>query len=95
MALGDGRTARARVVRSGSRRRLLVHWYEGAGGLAVETLRALAALDRSPWAPADPILSIRLGTPLEGPLDTARPAAEQRILSFYPQLRPLLDALQS
>jgi exosortase len=96
LALGEGgRTARARVVRSGSRRRLVVHWVEGARGLAAEALRSLAALDRSPWALPGPITSVRLSTPLEGPLEAARPAAEQKLLSFYHQLRPLLDALQS
>jgi exosortase len=96
LPLGDGdETARARVVRSGSRRRLVVHWDEGSRGMAAEALRSLVALDRSPWALPGPILSVRLSTPLEGPLEVARPEAERKLLSFYHQLRPLLDAAQT
>ncbi|MBW1687026.1 MAG: exosortase-associated EpsI family protein [Deltaproteobacteria bacterium] len=91
----DGREVRARLLRSGSRRYLVYHWYEGSLGWPVELLRSLLALDRSPWRRPQEIVAIQLGVPVLGPVPRGRPDAEKRLLSFYHQLRPLLDRLES
>jgi exosortase/archaeosortase family protein len=90
-----GRAAVVRVLRSGSQRWLVYHWYEGAQAFPAEVLRTLLALDRSPWRHPEEILAIRLAAPLEGPLAAGRPGAEEKILSFYDRLRPLLNELES
>lgn len=91
----DGRQVRARLLRSGSRRYLVYHWYEGALGWPVELLRSLLALDRSPWRRTQEIVAIQLGAPVLGPVPRGKADAEARLLSFYHQLRPLLDRLES
>ncbi len=91
----DGREVSARLLRSGSRRYLVYHWYEGALGWPVEVLRSLLALDRSPWRRRQEIAAIQLAVPVLGPVPSGRPEAERRLLSFYHQLRPLLDRLEA
>jgi exosortase len=91
----DGREVRARLLRSGSRRYLVYHWYEGALGWPVEVLRSLLALDRSPWRRPQEIVAIQLAAPVLGPVPSGRLDAEKRLLSFYQQLRPLLDTRES
>jgi exosortase/archaeosortase family protein len=91
----DGREVRARLLRSGSRRYLVYHWYEGALSWPVEALRSLLALDRSPWRRRQEIVAIQLVAAVLGPIPRGRPAAEKTLLSFYGQLRPLLDRLES
>jgi EpsI family protein len=57
----DRRVARV-VARSGSRRILTYHWYEGMDSVALEALRALFATDQSPlWRSQRPRV-IRIGT---------------------------------
>jgi len=91
----DGREVHTRLLRSGSRRYLVYHWYEGALGWPVEVLRSLLALDRSPWRRSQEIVAIQLAVPVLGPVSSGRPAAERRLVSFYRELRPLLDRLES
>jgi hypothetical protein len=86
-----GPLAHARVMRSGSRRWLVYHWYEGNGSFAEEVLRAWLALDRSPWRRSHEIVAVRVGIPLTGAVESSRPAAEMEFLSFYRVLRPLLS----
>jgi hypothetical protein len=88
-----GPVAHARVMRSGSRRWLVHHWYEGNGSLAEEVLRAWLALDRSPWRRSREIVAVRVGIPLSGAVESSRPAAEAEFLSFYRMLRPLLTGM--
>jgi EpsI family protein len=91
----DGREVRARLLRSGSRRYLVYHWYEGALGWPVEVLRSLLALDRSPWRRPQEIVAIQMAVPVLGTIPRGRPDAEERLLSFYHHLRPLLNRLES
>jgi exosortase len=91
----DGREVRARLLRSGSRRYLVYHWYEGALAWPVEALRSLLALDRSPWRRPQEIVAVQLRVPVLGPVSRGRVDAEKKLLSFYHQLRPLLDRLES
>lgn len=92
--LEGGERVRVRVMRAGSRRILVYHWYQGAAGWRREALRSLLALDRSPWRRPGEILAVRLGVPIHGPLGSGRVAAEEKLLSFYYQLRPLLQGIE-
>ena len=94
LELEGGQPARARVMRSGSRRRLVHHWYLGAVDWRQESLRSLLALDRSPWRLPGEILAVRLGVPIHGPVEAGRATAEEKLLSFYHQLRPLLQGIK-
>jgi EpsI family protein len=69
------------VARSGSRRILTYHWYEGMDSLALEVLRALFATDQSPlWRSERPRV-IRIGTPVGvGALEQAE--ADRRLMAF-------------
>ena len=86
---GD-QSARVRVVEKGKRRLLVHHWVQGSRGLATETLRAFFALDRSPFRRPDPILVVRLSTPLQDRRSAAREAADRRLERIE---RSLGDAL--
>lgn len=89
----DGPEATVRVMRSGSRRWLVYHWYEGAESLPVESLRVLLGLDRSRLRSRQEIVAVRVEVPLWGPLETAAPAGREVFLRFYDLLRPLLLGL--
>jgi EpsI family protein len=69
------------VARSGSRRILTYHWYEGTDSLVLEVLRALCATDQSPlWRSERPRV-IRIGTPVgAGALEQAE--ADRRLMAF-------------
>jgi exosortase len=90
----DARPVRARLLRSGTSRQLVLDWYEGAGSLAGETLRSLLALDRSRWGAPQEIVAVRMSTPLVGSSPREREAAQQILVSLYQRLRPLLDGLE-
>jgi EpsI family protein len=69
------------VARSGRRRILTYHWYEGMDSLALEALRALFATDPSPlWRSQRPRV-IRIGTPVGlGALEEAE--SDRRLTAF-------------
>lgn len=94
LELEGGVEVRVRVMRTGSRRMLVYHWYQGAAGWRREALMALLALDRSPLRRPGEILAVRLGVRIHGPLASGRARAEEEILSFYHQLRPLLLGIE-
>ncbi len=77
------------VARSGSRRILTYHWYEGMDSLALEALRALFATDQSPlWRSQRPRV-IRIGTPVGvGALEEAE--ADRRLTAFAGVLKEAL-----
>jgi EpsI family protein len=77
LPLGDREVA-TQVIRNGARRLLVAHWYEGAAGLAGETLRALLALDASPLRRRHVPAVVRLATPFGGD-PAAQRAAETRL----------------
>lgn len=91
----DGRRVQTRVMRSGSDRQLVYHWLEGRGSLLEESLRSLLALDRSPWQRSEEVVVVRLAAPLEGAVERQKRRAEQVLVSFYRDLRPLLDVLEA
>jgi EpsI family protein len=84
----DRRVARV-VARSGSRRILTYHWYEGMDSVALEALRALFATDQSPlWRSQRPRV-IRIGTRVGvGALEEAE--ADQKLQAFARALAAVL-----
>ena len=82
------------VLRSGSRRMLVHHWYEGTRGLLDESLRGLVALDRSPWGRSADIVSLRFATDVRGASRTALDVAAERLDRLERAARPALDQLQ-
>lgn len=80
-----GREVAESVARRGTSRRLVHHWVEGSDGLAIESLRALLALDAAFARDRIPVV-VRLSTPLQGGPEGRRAAAE-RLVEF----RHLLD----
>src|SRR5262249_55431266 len=82
------------VYRSGTQTLLAYHWYEGSHGLALETARAMGALDASPLRLPGEILVVRLVTDVETPIAVGLAEAEQRLAAFYGELRPVLDRVQ-
>lgn len=89
----DGRTVRVLVFRSGSQTVLAYHWYEGASGLVIETLRSLLALDSGPLRHPEDILAMRMTTRIEGPIASGLEPALERLDALYVPLRKALDGL--
>jgi exosortase len=77
------------LARSGTKRTLSLAWYEGAGGLWSEIGRSIAALDRSPARRSRGITLVRLSTQVH-PAPTGRLDAEQHLLRFATELRPMV-----
>lgn len=94
MELPGDPAIRVRMVDKGKRRMLIWHWTLGSEGLWVESWRSLLALDRSPLAREQPILVIRLQTPLESRRTSGIEAAEGRLRVVEGILRPVLDRLR-
>ena len=89
-----GRDALLRVVRKGATRLLVVTWYEDSPGLAVESARALLALDSSPlWARSRIPLAVRLSTPLISSEPGAVEDGRLRLERFAARLSPALQTL--
>ena len=93
--LPDGQRVDLRWVEKGKRRLLLHHWVLGSEGLLLETLRSLLALDRSPFARPEPILVVRLETPLEDRRARGMAASERRLELVEERLDPVLTSLRS
>jgi EpsI family protein len=91
----DGPEVDWRVLRSGARRMLAVHWYEGTHGLANEALRSLLALDRSPLVRPLPGVVVRLGTTVEGTEPRQIDRSLSRLYRFYLGFSDDLDAIEN
>jgi hypothetical protein len=89
----DGRAVRQLVFRSGTRTLLAYHWYEGASGLASETMRTFLALDVSPLRRPLDILALRATTSIDGPLSSGLEPARARLDALYAELRRAVDQL--
>jgi EpsI family protein len=87
-----GREVRLLEVRRGARRELVAHWFESSPGLAVESLRALFALDSSPWPRTRRPAAVRLATTLADE-PSARERAEARLERFAERLSPAIDEI--
>ncbi len=87
-----GHRVTLRELRKGGERLMVAHWFEGSPGLARETLRALFALDSSPWTRARIPVAVRLSTPLPGGSE-ARARARGRLERLAEQLDPTLQAV--
>jgi exosortase len=91
-----GRDALLRVVRKGATRSLVVTWYEDSPGLAVESARALLALDSSPvWTRSRIPLAVRLSTPLFSAQEGAIEDGRLRLERFASHLSPALQVLST
>jgi EpsI family protein len=89
----DARVARI-VARSGSRRILTYHWYEGMDSLPLEALRTLFATDQSPlWRSQRPRV-VRIGTPV-GVGEREKAEADQRLRAFAGLLAGVLRESES
>jgi EpsI family protein len=69
------------VARSGQRRILTYHWYEGVDSVAMEALRAVFATDQSPLWRSQPPRLIRIGTSV-GVGASEEAAADRRLQAF-------------
>jgi EpsI family protein len=85
--------ARVSVLRygTGGRRRLVIDWTEGTGGLADEIFRFATALDSSAWNRPREGVAARISTPLRNANASGQAAAEALMLDFYRSIRPKLD----
>jgi EpsI family protein len=84
-----GLRAETVLARSGRTRILSCHWYEGAGALPLEVLRAWLAADRSPLRRPGGAWVVRVSTDV-APTRESREAAEARLRGFAELLRPEL-----
>jgi EpsI family protein len=90
----DGRVVDEKVVRKGTRRLLVHHWYEGTLGLFGETMRALLGLDASPLRRDEVPVVVRLATPV-GREPMSREAARARLVRFAGLLEPSVQELST
>jgi hypothetical protein len=77
------------ISRDGQGRVLSYYWYEGIDRLPGETLRALVALDRSPFRRSQPARVTRVTTDA-GPTAATLAAAEARLAEFAADLAEAL-----
>jgi exosortase len=90
----DGRVVEASVLRSGGSRVLSYHWTEGASAWPIEALREFLALDSSPFTNRQGVRVVRIGAALVGSAPHGKQQVEEKLVSFYHLLRPLLDELE-
>ncbi len=79
----------ATLAQSGSRELLTYHGYRNVEGVAIETLRSLLALDRSPFRRGREGRVVRMATPLPQGAE-GRAAADERLRALYVALEPML-----
>jgi len=89
------RASRSYVMRSGTRRVLVRHWYEGTQGLTSETLRSLLAIDASPWHRDSNTMVIRLTTDVRGIGPVALQSAGKLMDRFERDLERDLELLRT
>src|SRR5262249_35437259 len=91
-----GRDVTMRVLRKGATRVLAVSWFEATPGLAVETARALLALDSTPLVPRKRVpLAVRLTTPISAADTRAAGPGWQRLERFAEHISPTLQDLST
>lgn len=90
----DGPEARLRLASAGTRRVVLLYWYEGTRGLVDETLRSALALDASPLRREGAGVVVRIATPAPGG-EASLGKAEDRLMRFLESLRGELATLNA
>ena len=90
--IGD-RDVGVRVVRRGSKRLLVHHWYEGTGSPIGESLREIVGLAGSPFRREAPHLVVRLQTPV-GIGAKSRTSANRRLVELAETLEKPLSTLR-
>jgi len=83
-----------RLMRAGTRRVLLRHWYEGTEGLGSEVARGLFALDSSPWHRPSDVIVVRLATRVVGATEGAVEEAQGRLDQIEGSLGEALDSIR-
>ena len=86
----SGRMVDELVVRRGSERRLIHHWYLGTEGLWGETVREFLALEFSPFARHTRGAVVRISTPIDGgeaPADAEKPLQAMTALLEEPLVK--------
>lgn len=83
------------VYERGKQRVLVYHWFVGDRGLAVETLRSLMAIDRSPARRAELPYVVRLEATILGHGDDDRADAAARLELANRLLRPVFERLDA
>jgi exosortase len=89
----EGITANWQIVKSLTRRYLVVSWHEHAGGLWEESARSLLGVGRSPLRRAGEAMTIRISTPLTSRSAEDHTQARERLEAFAARLRPILEDL--
>lgn len=89
--LADGVVADAKVLRKGTDRLLVYHWYEETEGLLDESVRTMLALDTSPLRRPREAVLVRMSTPLPSYGDVDLMRGERRLRRFHEVMRPGLD----
>jgi len=87
--------ARWRLMRSGSRRVVVHHWYEATQGSADESLRALLALGRTPWRGSSDVIVVRLVMGVSGTTLRSLGDARERLEVFERALGPALEEVRA
>ena len=88
------RDVQVRVVRRGSRRLLVHHWYEGVGSLLGESLQEAVGLAGSPFRRASPHLVVRVETAV-GIGTKARSVADRRLVEIAEVLESPIQRLRA
>ena len=83
-----------RLMRAGTRRVLLRHWYEGTDGLGSEVARGLFALDSSPWHRPSDVIVVRLATRVVGATAGAMEEARVRLDQIEGSLGEALGSIR-
>jgi len=70
------------------------HWYEETDSLMIEVLRALLAMDQSPFRRPQPAWAIRIATGVDS-TPAGRADGDARLREFGPALEAALDAARA
>jgi hypothetical protein len=81
------------VIEKGKQRWLVHHWYQGTNGLPNEIVRSLFAIDRSWLQREEPMVVVRLSTPIHSRGEAGRAEASRRLDRVYERLAPMLEEL--
>jgi len=89
----DGPEVVERILRKGAKRLLVYHWYEGTRGRVDEVVRAMLALDSSPFRRDEEGVVVRMSTPIAGGTEASVEDAAARLEDLYARLRTRLRVL--
>ncbi len=82
------------LLRSGTRRVVVYHWYEENRGLGAESMRSLLALDRSPFQRDLATLTVRLAAELPERTPESLALVHARMEKLYHQIAREIEAIK-